>query len=46
MRSATTNAAGDIVKIRSALVEIRDKSIRFQHEMHQRRRISHELATD
>ena len=25
--------AGDIVQIRSALVEIRDKSIRFQHEM-------------
>jgi len=25
---------------------IRDKSIRFQHEMHKRRRRSHELATD
>jgi acyl-CoA thioesterase FadM len=39
-------AVGDIVEIRSALVEIRDKSIRFQHEMHKRRRLSHELATD
>jgi len=27
-------------------LEIRDKSIRFQHEMHKRRRLSHELATD
>ena len=26
--------AGDIVEIRSSLVEIRDKSIRFLHEMH------------
>ena len=25
--------AGDIVEIRSALVEIRDKSIRLEHEM-------------
>jgi hypothetical protein len=41
-----SNAAGDIVEIRSALVEIREKSIRFQHEMHKRRRLSHELATD
>jgi acyl-CoA thioesterase FadM len=38
--------AGDIVGIRSALVEIRDKSTRFQHEMRKRRRLSHELATD
>jgi hypothetical protein len=38
--------AGDIVEIRSALVEIRDKSIRFQHEMRKRRPLSHELATD
>jgi hypothetical protein len=37
--------AGDIVEIRSALVEIRDKSIRFQHEM-RKRRPPHELATD
>ncbi|WP_454616656.1 acyl-CoA thioesterase [Bradyrhizobium cenepequi] len=26
--------AGDIVEIRSRLLEIRDRSIRFQHEMH------------
>ena len=32
-----SNAAGDIVEIRSAPVEIRDKSIRFQHEMYKRR---------
>jgi len=38
--------AGDIVEIGSALVEIRDKSIRFQHEMRKRRRLSHELARD
>ena len=27
-----SNAAGDVVEIRSALVEIRDKSIRFQQQ--------------
>jgi hypothetical protein len=31
----------DIVEIMSALVEIRDKSIRFQYEMHKRRWLSH-----
>jgi hypothetical protein len=35
-RSATTNAAGDIVEIGRALVEIRNKSIAFRHEMHKR----------
>jgi hypothetical protein len=45
-RGATTNAAGDIVEIGSALVEILNKSIRFHHEMHKRRRLSRELATD
>ena len=38
--------AGDIVEVYSRLLEIRDRSIRFQHEMHKRRRLSHELATD
>jgi hypothetical protein len=33
-------------EIRSALIEIRDKSIRVQHKMHERRRLSHELAPD
>jgi len=41
-----SNAAGDIVEIRSALVEIRDKSIPFQREMDKRRQLSHKLATD
>jgi hypothetical protein len=40
-----SNAVGDIVEIRSALIQIRDKLIRFQHEMHKHRRLSHELAT-
>jgi len=31
-----SNAAGDICRDQSALVEIAKKSIRFQHEMHKR----------
>jgi hypothetical protein len=40
-RSDPSNAAGDIVEIRSALAEIRDKSIPFQREMDKCRQLSH-----
>ena len=46
MRTLKIVIPADIFEIRSAFVEIRDKSIRFQHEMRKRRRLSHELATD
>jgi hypothetical protein len=40
----TSNASADIVEIMGALVEIHDKSIRFQHEMHRRRRLHMSLS--